>query len=224
MTPHQTELEPSELSLKMMNFMMMFVSEIAMSVTHDMKNYLAIINENVGFLEDLFQRDLQRTLAQDLDKTVTKKIKTEIGRSDQILKKLNRFANNLAPGRVVTDLEASLDLVIDLCAGIIRNHGAEIQITPPENKIFLNAPPFLLNLLLFRAVKTSLAAVEGNKTLNISFGSTDSGNRVFFMVDRLKQDGLAAPLAAPEEIELMQFLKIRPVMDIKDGFAIEWTG
>jgi|GEM_PF-4448649 len=206
----------------MMNCMMMFFSEIAISATHDMKNHLAIINENTGLLEDLLHQDLTRTLAQNRDKKVTETIRRQVERSDQILKKLNRFAHNLASENAVTDIETALILVLDLCSGIIRNHAVEIKIIPPENRIYLGDPPFLLNLLLFRAVQTSMSAADGDKILTISFAPALTGPSLRFSMTRVRPGGLDELFTRREEIELTRFLNVKVNKNIKNGFALEW--
>jgi len=202
--------------------MMMFFSEIAISATHDMKNHLAIINENTGLLEDLLHQDLTRTLAQNRDKKVTETIRRQVERSDQILKKLNRFAHNLASENAVTDIETALILVLDLCSGIIRNHAVEIKIIPPENRIYLGDPPFLLNLLLFRAVQTSMSAADGDKILTISFAPALTGPSLRFSMTRVRPGGLDELFTRREEIELTRFLNVKVNKNIKNGFALEW--
>ncbi len=206
----------------MMTRMMMFFSEIAISATHDMKNHLAIINENTGLLEDLLHQDLTRTLAQNRDKKVTQTIKRQVVRSDQILKKLNRFAHNLALEKAVTDIETALRLVLDLCSGIIRNHGAQIKIITPENRLYLNDPPFLLNLLLFRAVQTCLSAVQGDKALTISFVPALRGPSLRFAMPQIRPGGLDELFTTQEEAELIRFLNVKVNKNIKNGFALEW--
>jgi len=222
MNTHQPESKPPEPSLRMMNCMMMFFSEIAISATHDMKNHLAIINENTGLLEDLLHQDLTRTLAQNRDKKVTETIRRQVERSDQILKKLNRFAHNLASENAVTDIETALILVLDLCSGIIRNHAVEIKIIPPENRIYLGDPPFLLNLLLFRAVQTSMSAADGDKILTISFAPALTGPSLRFSMTRVRPGGLDELFTRREEIELTRFLNVKVNKNIKNGFALEW--
>ncbi len=226
MNIHQPESKTAEPSLRMMNCMMMFVSEIALSATHDMKNHLAIINEHAGLLGDLLQRDLSSTLAQDRDKAVTAIIKKQIERSDQILKQLNRFANNLASKNAVTDLETALGLILDLCAGIIRNHGAKIQIIPPKSRVYLDDPPFLLNLLLFKAVKAGLTAADKDndqdKELVISFAQARNGPRLCFSMTRVRPGGLDDLFTSHDEAELTQFLNVQINKNSKNEFALEW--
>jgi len=204
----------------MMNCMMMFFSEIAISATHDMKNYLAIINENAGLLEDLLHQDLTRTLAQNRDIKVTAVIKRQVDRTDQVLKQLNRFAHNLASENAVTDLETALCLVRDLCAGIIRNHNTDVQIISPEKPIYLGEPPFLLNLLLFRALQTCLEA--STNELIISFEPTTKGPRLRFSMNKVKSGGLDELFTTRAETELIRYLNVTVNKDQKNGFILEW--
>lgn len=213
----------SGLSLRMMTRMMIFFSEIATSATHDMKNFLAIINENAGLLEDLAQGDHPPGLDPERVKGVTGKMKSQIQRTDHVLKKLNRFSRDLAPVSAVIDLETTLCLVIDLSAGIIRNHAAQVKVISPNTRVYVDSPPFLLNLLIFRAIQTCLGAADGNKEVVISFENHKNLTGLRFFVNQIKPDGIDPLFSShQEEEELTTYLSININRDIKNGFILEW--
>ena len=73
-----------------------FYGKITASVSHEIKNVLAIINENAGLLEDL---TLMTDRGQPIDparlKTMAAVVQKQIGRADGILNNMNRFAHSI---------------------------------------------------------------------------------------------------------------------------------
>ena len=68
-----------------------FFGRISASISHELKNVLAIVNENAGLLEDL---TLMADRGQPIDparlKIMAATVQKQIGRADEILKKMNR--------------------------------------------------------------------------------------------------------------------------------------
>ena len=70
-----------------------FASVSAM-VTHDLKNTLAIMNENAGLLDDLALMTEDGAVPGDRVRTAAAKIAQQVSRSNAIIKNLNRFAHS----------------------------------------------------------------------------------------------------------------------------------
>ncbi|MEJ2283420.1 MAG: histidine kinase dimerization/phospho-acceptor domain-containing protein, partial [Desulfobacterales bacterium] len=71
-----------------------FFGRISASVTHEIKNVLAVVGENAGLLEDL---TLMADRGQPIDparlKKMSETVKKQVARADEILKNMNRFAH-----------------------------------------------------------------------------------------------------------------------------------
>ena len=69
-----------------------FFGKISASISHEIKNVLAIINENAGLLEDFtLMAEKGRPIDMERFKTVAGKIRGQVGRADGIVKNFNRF-------------------------------------------------------------------------------------------------------------------------------------
>ncbi len=73
-----------------------FFGRMSASISHEIKNVLAIINENAGLLED-FSLMADRGVPIDPGrlKTMAEKVKRQISRADGIIKNMNRLAHSI---------------------------------------------------------------------------------------------------------------------------------
>ncbi|MGD8291766.1 MAG: sensor histidine kinase, partial [Desulfobacterales bacterium] len=73
-----------------------FFGRISASVSHELKNVLAIVNENAGLLEDLA---CMANRGKPIDPSrlikMADAVKKQVGRADEILKNMNRFAHSI---------------------------------------------------------------------------------------------------------------------------------
>ena len=73
-----------------------FFGLISASTSHEIKNTLAIINENIGLLNDfIFMSDNGTPLNPERVKKIADKITKQIQRTDQIVKNMNEFAHSV---------------------------------------------------------------------------------------------------------------------------------
>ena len=69
-----------------------FFGSTTASVSHELKNALAIIKESAGLLNDYMTMiDKGRPITPDRLRTVTARIEGQVQRSDQLIRSLNRF-------------------------------------------------------------------------------------------------------------------------------------
>jgi C4-dicarboxylate-specific signal transduction histidine kinase len=126
-----------------------FFGRISASISHELKNVLAIVNENAGLLEDL---TLMADRGQPIDPARLKKmaemVQKQIGRADEILKKMNRFAHSIDETAAEVDLNQTIELVRALTArfAAMRNVSVDLQL-PASSLTIPTAPFFLMNLL-----------------------------------------------------------------------------
>ena len=126
-----------------------FFGRISASISHELKNVLAIVNENAGLLEDL---TLMADRGQSIDparlKIMAATVQKQIGRADEILKKMNRFAHSIDETAAEVDLNQTIELVKALTArfAAMRNVAVDLQL-PASSPTISTAPFFLMNLL-----------------------------------------------------------------------------
>jgi C4-dicarboxylate-specific signal transduction histidine kinase len=126
-----------------------FFGKISASISHEIKNVLAVVSENAGLLEDL---TLMADRGQPIDPARLKKmsatVKKQVARADEILKNMNRFAHSSDEAVANVDLNQTLELVRALTArfAAMQNVTVDLQL-PASSPMIPTAPFFLMNLL-----------------------------------------------------------------------------
>ena len=92
-----------------------FFGKMSASISHDLKNVLAVINENAGLLEDLcLMAEKGKALDPVRLKRLAGDVKNQIRRGDRIISSMNTFAHSADSESVTIDLRELLGLLVEL--------------------------------------------------------------------------------------------------------------
>lgn len=199
----------------------MFMSTLTAAATHDLKNFLAIINENAGLLEDLCQMaETGRPLTPERTLAISGKIKHQVQRSDQVLKHLNRLAHFSDAGQSSCDLETTARIVFSLSNRLIDTQGVTLQILPPQAPVHAATSPFGAAYLIFRGLQAACQAAGRNATLTVSFSGTPVGICFGLPKDALNTAEYREAVAALEDLAAGSDVRI--TQKEPPGLALEW--
>lgn len=158
-----------------------FFSRISASISHELKNVLAIINENAGLLEDL---SIMTERGKPLDparlQLMAATLQKQVGRADLILKNMNRFAHSIDENLADVDLNQLLELIIALTArfAAVQRVKVDLQL-PPESPTITTAPFYLVNLIGL-CLDFCMAAAGAEKHLELSVVKTEDSVQIHF--------------------------------------------
>ncbi|WP_054693217.1 hypothetical protein [Desulfosarcina cetonica] len=94
-----------------------FFGEISASISHELKNVLAIVNENAGLLDDMVRMSEQGLcLAPERVSRAALSIIRQVARGDRIIKNMNRFAHSADLPREDLDIREVVDFIPELTA------------------------------------------------------------------------------------------------------------
>ncbi len=146
------------------------------TISHEVKNVLAIINENAGLLEDLSLME-QKGIKIDPDRliSVTGKIKQQVKRADVIIKNLNRFGHSTDEAVQEIDLEDTVTFMIALCERNASNRDVTLGLNAPDSVIKATTNLFLLQNLIWLCLDFALDAVGDEKNVMIDILREDTG-------------------------------------------------
>jgi signal transduction histidine kinase len=157
-----------------------FFGRISASISHELKNVLAIVNENAGLLEDL---TLMADRGQSIDPARLKKmaetVKKQIGRADEILKNMNRFAHSIDDDAEV-DLNQTIELVRRLTARFAAMRSVTVDLQLPANSLTIPTAPFYLMNLLCLCLDFSMTASGDEKRVELVVAETESSVQIRF--------------------------------------------
>lgn len=170
-----------------------FFGSVTASISHEIKNVLAIINENAGLLEDLaLMAEKGRPLEIERVKTLAGKVKDQVRRGDEIIKNMNRFAHSVDSFVERVDLDEVLSLVIKLAHRPASMKGVRLEARVSTNRILITTIPFLLINLIWLCLSRAMEGTQGPSTACFALETVENGARIRITglpgISRLQQD------------------------------------
>lgn len=158
-----------------------FYSRISASISHELKNALAVINESAGFLEDV---TLMAKKGVPLDPgrlgNLAGTILKQVQRADTIVKNMNRLAHSLDEKQAAVDLSSLLELMLRVSERIAVNRGVVISGALPETPISVNTRPFFLETLIWLLLDLAMNVCGEDRKVKVSAARTGAGAEIEF--------------------------------------------
>jgi C4-dicarboxylate-specific signal transduction histidine kinase len=144
-----------------------FFGNMTASISHEIKNALAIINENAGLLGDLVAlTEKGRPLEPERLKTISENIRRRVQNADDIVRRLNRFANSVHGPVITTGIREVIESTIALSGRLATMKGITIAIEP-DDTIQAETIPFILGNMLWVCLKNIYQQSEENQHIDI---------------------------------------------------------
>jgi C4-dicarboxylate-specific signal transduction histidine kinase len=177
-----------------------FFSKMSASISHDIKNVLAVINENAGLLEDLcLMAEKGRAIDPGRLTRLAGDVKEQVRRGDIIAIRLHRFAHSVDDARARTDLSDLLDLLTALSQRFAAAKGVALEVRRPGSPVHATTRPFLLLNLLWLCLEQAIAAAgEGRSVLMAAEPAAEGACIRFSRLDGLPASALAVFPTEPQ--------------------------
>lgn len=175
-----------------------FFGVMTASISHELKNALAIINENAGLLGDLaLLAEKGRPLEPERLKVQAERIRQQVRRADDIIRRLNRFAHSAHEGPTGTDIYEVLEFTLALAARLaaMKSVSLTVQGGPP---LQLEVRLFQLGNLLWLYLQQVLAVVPDGPS-GVVFAASDAGEAVMVSLRCDKVPATAIVAAVEQE-------------------------
>jgi len=184
-----------------------FFGKISASISHELKNVLAIINENAGLLEDFtVMADRGVPLDPVRLKTMAEAVKKQIGRADAIIGNMNRFAHSADQTFTTADLAQTIELALAVTARFAVMRGIKIDLQLPQNPVALETAPFSLMNLLWLCLEFCMSASGDEKRVELVAEDTGSGVRIRFRQLAGLSEALLESFPSDREKNLLEML------------------
>jgi C4-dicarboxylate-specific signal transduction histidine kinase len=185
-----------------------FFGRISASVSHEIKNVLAIVNENAGLLEDLaFMANRGKPIDASRLITMAAAVKRQVGRADEILKNMNRFAHSIDQTTEIVALDRTIDLVIALNARLAAMRHVKVDLQRPVAPLTIQTSSFYLINLLSLCLDFAMSASGDEKRVEIFAEEADSSVQIRFRRLADLEKALLEPFPSDREQRLMTALK-----------------
>ncbi|MCP4623680.1 MAG: histidine kinase [bacterium] len=198
-----------------------FFGKISASISHDLKNVLAIINENAGLLEDLtLMADRGVPLDPARLNAMAEGVKKQIGRADTIIGYMNRFAHSADQTITTVDLAQTIELTMAVTARFAVMKGIKIDLQLPDDPVALQTAPFFLMNLVWLCLEFAMSAAGNDKQIEIAAEAAQGGVRIRFGGLGGFSDALLETFPSEREQHLLEMLGADLTVDEGSGAII----
>ena len=143
-----------------------FFGKMSASISHEIKNALAIINEKAGLLEDFTMLAGQgRPIDPERLKSLAADIMKQIQRADGLVKRMNRFAHSSDDPLKMIDLGETLELITSIAGRLASMREARLELIQPSLPVMLVTNPFLFENLIWSCLEFLL--MDNHKMIKI---------------------------------------------------------
>ena len=159
-----------------------YFGRVNASISHELKNVMAIISETAGLLGDLSDMASSGSpIAPDMLKDCTKSIVEEIQRGFFVIRQMNRFSHSIDHPVESVDLMDVLDLSINLSAYLSFAGTAEVGPLngPPP---VVETCPFLLQAIVYQTLVYTFKHIGAGAevTISVNGNGDDKGWKIIF--------------------------------------------
>ncbi len=146
-----------------------FFGKIVASISHEIKNVMAIINEKAGLIKDLTLM-AEKGVALDPAKiqALAEGLNIQIKRGDAIIKDMNKFAHSVDKDSYQVDLCELTALMVRLAERFALRLSVTLDLKFPETTLKINTHPFILESLIWDCLFFAMETSAKNQTVNIT--------------------------------------------------------
>jgi signal transduction histidine kinase len=160
---------------------MAFFGKVNASISHELKNILAIISEAAGLLHDLTEMVARgQKVELEMLKTCSQDIVEEIQRGFTTIKQMNMFSHSVDDPIKSVNLIEVLDLMISL-AGFL-SFASKVRFDPTQEEApIVSTCPFRLQNLVYQTLVFAFKSVGENGEIQVAVHrETNSSTRIAF--------------------------------------------
>lgn len=194
-----------------------FFGQISASIFHEIKNVMAIINENAGLLEDFTLME-KRGVPIDPErlKSMAEGVKKQIARADVILKNMNRFAHSIDHIFTEIDLTQTVELIIALTARFAPMRGIAVVLQLPEKEVKFQTSPYLMMNLIWLCLDYSMSACGDSKHIELVAEETKDDIRIQIKGLERLSDMASTTFPSDREKHLLEILAADLAIEIEN--------
>jgi signal transduction histidine kinase len=146
-----------------------FFGEMSASVSHEIRNKLAVINEKAGLLQDIaLAMKSGRSVDPDRLEVQAGKIVDQIRQANRIVGALNRLAHSVDATGIRIDLADLVGLVVELYGRKAAQAEITISAAVPAGSVALITSPFLLEGLIGACIDAAMPRIDDSRIMTIA--------------------------------------------------------
>jgi C4-dicarboxylate-specific signal transduction histidine kinase len=191
-----------------------FFGRMSASISHELKNALAIIKENAGLLGDYVVMMGKGTpVDPQRFQTIAQRIDGQTRRADTIIKDLNQFAHSVDSSGKPVDLNNILELLVALHRRPAAMQQVSLEPLPADSAVVITTAPFLLLNALGLILAFALKTVPAEAVITIAVSMDPSGAEIRFGGLKALADLSTDQFSGDHENVLLTVLGAKAIID-----------
>lgn len=155
---------------ELMSEVLAFFGAVTASATHEIKNELAVINEQGSLIQELLQlADQGRQVDPARLQELIGRVLARVGQADQAVKRLNAFAHGADLDREATDPAQALELMARMHGRLAGLKGIALEVAPVAAGQSLPLRPLLFQQATWACLQGVVAAAQKGGTVRLEF-------------------------------------------------------
>jgi len=177
-----------------------FIGKIIAGFTHEVKNYLAIIKESAGLIEDLITlgKDTESDSGQYLE--IIRSIEEQIEKTNILYRYLNRFAHRMEDQLATFNVNESLEELTALVTRFANQKKITIEKDFHESMPSIYSNPSLLQLVVYTALEEKIRHLDKNSKISIQTGIDENSVKIRLVAEGNLIEGEGDATSIPYEI------------------------
>jgi nitrogen-specific signal transduction histidine kinase len=177
-----------------------FIGKIIAGFTHEVKNYLAIIKESAGLIEDLITlgKDTESDSGQYLE--IIRSIEEQIEKTNILYRYLNRFAHRMEDQLATFNVNESLEELTALVTRFANQKKITIEKDFHESMPSIYSNPSLLQLVVYTALEEKIRHLDKNSKISIQTGIDENSVKIRLVSEGNLIEGEGDATSIPYEI------------------------
>ena len=158
-----------------------FFGQMNASISHEIRNVLAVINENAGLMKDLlYMADKGGPIDLSRIMTLTGKVLDQVNRANGIVGNMNRFAHSIDNIFAHVDLVDCLGFVAVLSSRFAAIKGVILELAPDQESVEIHSSPFLLQNLFYLCIDYAMRSAGKEKKVVMTVKKAGGGAEILF--------------------------------------------
>lgn len=151
-----------------------FIGKIMAGFTHEIKNYLAIINESAGLMGDMIkvEKPPRKNVQEYLD--IIRSIEDQIERAAKHFTHLNRFSHRMDTETSTFNLNECLEELIALMNRSANKKRISLERDFQRNLSPVHSNPSMLQFLVFSLIDQNIEGLDKNSRITVRTGITEN--------------------------------------------------
>jgi signal transduction histidine kinase len=145
-----------------------FFGRITAGATHELKNELAVINEQSRLIQELLEaaRNGREVSTARIEELIGRVV-VRISRADDVVRRLNAFAHTADEGRTGLEAGRTLSLLLRLAERTASMKGVTLASEEPQFQATVHCDPILWERTVYACIESALAVAAKGSTLKV---------------------------------------------------------